>query len=213
MKKLFTFFVVTILASSFAIHADANVAINFDDVSNLTVIDNQYSTFGVIFSTYGAAGYSDGHAYARNSSLSASSPNVIGGNKSGYTYLNDTYIAGRADFSTPANNVEIWARPFSTDNLFAWMKAYDTNGNLLDTINISGSVQGEASLLSIMRPDHDISRVEFSGANKRVTFDNFSVNVAPEPVSSILFITGGAVLGVRRYFKKKKSGKFFSSRN
>ncbi|MBI5055411.1 MAG: hypothetical protein HZB61_02155 [Nitrospirae bacterium] len=206
MKKLFTLLAVTILVSAFAIHADAVVAINFDDVSNLTMIDNQYSAFGVIFSTYGAAGYSDGHAYARNSSLSASNPNVIGGNRSGYTYLNDTYITGRADFSAPANNVEIWAKPFSTDNLLAWMKAYDANGNLLDTFNISGSVQGEAFLLSITRPDYDISRVEFSGASKRVTFDNFSVNVAPEPVSSILFMTGGAILGVRRYFKKKRSG-------
>jgi hypothetical protein len=32
-----------------------------------------------------------------------------------------------------------------------------------------------------------------------------NVSVVPEPISSILFVIGGALLGGRRYLKKRKS--------
>ena len=34
--------------------------------------------------------------------------------------------------------------------------------------------------------------------------DTSGVTVTPEPISSILFLTGGAILGIRRYLKRKK---------
>jgi len=36
------------------------------------------------------------------------------------------------------------------------------------------------------------------------TFTGGSVNLAPEPISSMLFLSGGAILTLRRYLKKKK---------
>lgn len=43
-----------------------------------------------------------------------------------------------------------------------------------------------------------------SGTPVDVTFNLGKVNVLPEPISSILFLTGGATFGLRRYWKKSK---------
>jgi hypothetical protein len=182
----------------------ATTTIDFDNINSLQVIDTYYSDMGVIFSTSGEADYSDGHAYARQSSRSKSGSNVIGGNKSRYPYLNDTHLIGIAEFLQPANKVEIWGTPRSDELLSAWMKVYDSSGTLLNTITVTGSNPGEGALLSISWPEWEIARAEFSGANKRVAFDNFSFNVAPEPISSLLFITGGTTLVARRLWKSLK---------
>jgi hypothetical protein len=186
--------------------ASATTTINFDDVSSMTIIDNYYESMGILFATYSPMNepaYSDGHAYARSSSRSSSGSNIIGSGKSGYPYLNDAHNIGVAQFLRPTNQVGIWANPYSTQTLDAWLKAYDSSGSLLNSLNVNSTQTGQAELLSISRPSWDIARLEFSGNNSRAAFDTISYNIAPEPLSSVLFLTGGAALAASAYRKRR----------
>ncbi len=185
--------------------AYALVTIDFDDVNSHTKIDTYYKHLGVMFLTEGESGYSDGHAYARSSSLAKSPSNVIAGYKSGYTYLNDKHNWGVALFDGLTDRVSIWAEPYGSKTLFAWIKAYGPSGYLLEKVVLLGSVGGEGEELSITTISPSIAKVEFSGNGKRVCFDNFSFNeltpIIPEPKTLLLMISGIiGMVALRRQF-------------
>ncbi len=178
--------------------AYALVTIGFDDVNSYTQIDTYYKHLGVIFLTEGEDSYSDGHAYARSSSLAKSPSNVIGSYKSGYTYLNDKHNWGVALFNGLTDRVSIWAEPYGSETPSAWIKAYGPSGYLLEKVVILSSVGGEGKEVSITTVNPSIAKVEFSGNGKRVCFDNFSFNeltpIIPEPATLLLMISG--IIGI-----------------
>jgi len=181
--------------------AEAVVTINFDDVSSGIVIDTYYEDLGVIFSTSGENSYSDGSAYARNSSRNTSSPNVIGGYASGNTGLKDSECIGKALFPYLTDYVSVWAIPpssASTPN--AWLRVYDETAALLGEVEISTGDKGENILLEYTSSSWNIYYVEFVGKGKRMRFDDFSFNPIPEPSSMLLL--GVGLLGLMAALRK-----------
>lgn len=70
----------------------------------------------------------------------------------------------------------------------------------------NGSFAGTAS--SVVSPSNPFSltthaRITHTGDNTISSFD-LEVNVLPEPVSSALFVVGGATFGLRRFWRKRK---------
>jgi hypothetical protein len=180
----------------------ATTSINFDDVSSMTMIDDYYSGMGILFSTAGST--ADGHAYVINSTYNTSPLNIIGCLST--AWLNSSCI-GMATFGSLTDHVEVYAsteRAYATS--WAWMKAYDSSGMILETVE-AYNTHGNPELLMLDRPTADISYVEFMGKSTRhVYFDDFSFNtaVAPEPVSSVLFLAGGSLLASKGYFRRRK---------
>lgn len=74
-----------------------------------------------------------------------------------------------------------------------------TNSKFLDEVN--GMINPAGNLY--MDFNFSAGPSDFSGSTSGTITGEFSVAVAPEPVSSILFITGGATLAFRRYRRKK----------
>lgn len=74
-----------------------------------------------------------------------------------------------------------------------------TNSKFLDEVN------GMSNPVGNLYMDFNFSAgpSDFSGNSSGTLTGEFSVAVAPEPVSSILFVTGGATLAFRRYRRKK----------
>jgi hypothetical protein len=179
----------------------ATTTINFDDVSSPTTIDNYYSAFGVAFSTAGSRS-DDSHAYAMGSTYNTSVPNIIGCNLSS-SWLNASCY-GIATFTSPTDYVEIYAisdKQYTTS--WAWIKAYDSTGAILDTVQ-TANFTGTSELLFINRPTQEIAYLEFMGKSSRhVNFDDISFNVAPEPVSAALFVAGGVIMILRCRLKRK----------
>ena len=180
----------------------ATTTINFDNLSSMTVIDDHYSGLGILFSTAESAAV--GNAYAINNAYNTSPSNVIGCLST--AWLNSSCI-GMATFDSLTDHVEVYAsteKEYATS--WAWMKAYDSSGTILETVQTSDTL-GNPELLVLDRPTADISYVEFMGKGTRhVYFDDLSFNtaVAPEPVSSVLFLAGGSLLASKRYLRRRK---------
>ena len=104
---------------------------------------------------------------------------------------------GTANFDTYFDN---------GNNLFAQTIAVGTLGPYVagtpdspfsGATNASGSTDSQYSITQVATITHNAS-----GENSSF---NYVVNVVPEPISSTLFIIGGATLGFRRWRKKKIS--------
>jgi hypothetical protein len=115
--------------------------INFDDVSEGTVINNTYSAKGVIFSNPIAAG-GNGNVYARNSwNNPDSSPNCVSVSQTGLPCFDESTGIVEAKFSKAQVTVSIDAIPLAWPDCYGqpvqtkpYMEIYDTKGLLLQRI-------------------------------------------------------------------------------
>ncbi len=107
-----------------------------------------------------------------------------------------------------------YQNPGDKSDYYAWLTVTDLTTSTLLYDNQSLTLDGNQYTVGFETIEgHDIS-VDFGamasasrfiedGAVTNVTL-NYSVAVAPEPISSILFVTGGTLLAGRRFIKRKK---------
>jgi len=115
--------------------------INFDDVSEGTVINNYYSAKGVTFSNPNVAG-GKGNVYARNSwNNPDSSPNCISVFQVGFPFFDESYGIVEVKFTKAQIVVSIDAMPMLFPESLnqpvqakPYLEVYDTRGLLLQRV-------------------------------------------------------------------------------
>jgi DNA-binding beta-propeller fold protein YncE len=88
----------------------------------------------------------------------------------------------------------------------------DMNGQTLSTVNFSPDSAPEGYQISGLAFDDVnntlwVNYADFmSGPSNGIIYEVSMGSVVPEPISSVLFVTGGAALGLRRWKYFKKTG-------
>ena len=154
-----------------------------DDFSNGTVL-NEVSTL-VTFSQVGSDGEtSTGDAIAQNSTFTDSNGGtnrVIGSTNLGTAGWVDTGTRFRADFATGAYQVSIEA---GSDDSFdaSRLRAFDADGNLLESVTAAVSGAGNWQNLTITRDVADIAYVLYAGTGGHFSpLDDFRFHLGINP--------------------------------
>lgn len=144
-------------------------AVNFDDVSSDTVVNSQYSSQGVIFTS--SIG---GNVYAWSSILAYSTPNVVTINNSDNGDFAEVTAVITATFSCSPTQVTLWALPDDNDDP-AFLRAYDSTDNEIDSYTKAAS-NFEPELMTVTAPaGQSIAYVRFAGLNgDTVAFDDLT---------------------------------------
>jgi hypothetical protein len=117
----------------------------------------------------------------------------------------------RADFSALADRVRI-DLIFDDDDV-GFLNAYDSSGNLLESVIASGDGRGPVPFVTaeISRPDFDIAYIIAGGfASEGGPLDDLQVRMVPEPASAV--ILAGAILAARAARRARKQGSGCNSR-
>lgn len=220
MKKWrFPLAALSVLAACVAADNASATAINFDDVSSGTNIDNHYSgvTFGCINGTNSSmnlcsgnssGSFGAGNAYALAGLLNPpSAPNVIGFNSgtSGDFYIDSRTGYLTASFSAPVSVVSIDALgtppPEYPGALSAgpFLNAFGKGGKFLGAAWYDQSKLGTWQTLSISDKTADIYYIAFSSQytnGKSALYGSFDNLVAavPEPETYAMLLAGLSVL-------------------
>ena len=204
---------ITLLAAvAFAPAAHAAL-INFDNVSDGTVINTSYA--GVTFSNP-----LGGNVYARSGSgFAPSSPNVISIFATGFPPFDASFGAIDATFSTPQSVVSIDARPVGPVEFLGsllnrpYLEAY-SGSTFLGRILYSGALPtnccfdvGPTETLTFTSSSNNITRVRFSSQQSQSTthtyglFDN--LNYSPVPIPAAAWLFGSGLLGLAGFARRK----------
>jgi hypothetical protein len=177
-----------------------DVSLNFEDLAPGTVLTDEYASLGIQFN--GASVF--------NPSMISNPP---AGNSTNFILPSAGYNANGTfsiNFIDPITLFPI-STPFITFTAYlgTFGEVSDSFDVFWDTPVTSGKRQSyrffSAQTFNISDAE-GITNIRFQdwGVN---AFDNFQMNltvsVVPEPLSSFLFISGGASLGLRRYIKRK----------
>ena len=118
-----------------------------------------------------------------------------------YAYAYDAYGGTSAQYS---GNDKFWISVYdSTDSisLYNYTINFTSDGSASDVLNIYTSSGHNIDVdFGIQANSYLIDNKQVDGASINLTY---GTAVAPEPISSILFITGGSLLAGRRFLRKK----------
>jgi hypothetical protein len=162
-------------------HYASAAIINFDDVADGTVIDNQYSRQGVIFSALpGKSKSNDGHVYARKDKYAKSQSNSVGlGNGGILPYANEAYGYINAHFTQLQGSV-------SVDVAAIMVSEFSTSATSPPYMAVYGAkdpTTGKNPLLQIVRYPKDL--VKGLSTDKPGQWQTLTVN---RPANDIQFV-------------------------
>jgi hypothetical protein len=173
------------------------VTINFDGLSNGTVVTNQYP-FAVFSSALGMVNRVFGAPF-----LNGSKPNVLcSGSTAVFTCTEPTYI----DFSVPVSGLSFNALGIDDFGRVGLARIF-SGSTMLDEIALVGNRQQYDPLLVDFGGTGGITRLELTGIRDPggIAWDDFKFNagtssVSPEPSSVLLVASGlGSIaFGIRR---------------
>ncbi len=165
--------------------------IDFDSLSNLTVVTNQYP--GAIFSS---AGNATNRAYSFFGATSA--PNILctADGSGSITCVEPTFI----DFTSPISGLTFWAIEPNTALQAATFNVYQ-NSVLTATVPFFGLGGGGNKFVDLSAYSN-ITRLELlihpnEVPSNGIGWDDFRYTSVPEP-ASLAFLAGGALVLLRR---------------
>ncbi len=119
-----------------------------------------------------------------------------------YSYTYDAYGGTSAQYS---GNDKFWISVYDTTDsvyLYNYTLNFTSDGSASDVLNINTHSGHEINVdFGIQVESYLIDNKQIDGASIDLTY---GTAVVPEPISSILFVAGGTLLAVRRYFKRQK---------
>ncbi|MHC4743799.1 MAG: hypothetical protein ACYS8Z_17930 [Planctomycetota bacterium] len=180
------------------ISALAGPVIDFDDLSDLTIVTNQYLSQGVLFSS------SDGSLRIYEDSRAVSSPNWLLPN-----WLSGDQSALRIDFTAPASDVSLWV--IDVGDWSVDIKAYDSTSGLLETVTVENPDDeiGYGNQDYIALSSSNISYITMQHGTDKYSFDGYGIDdlaftaaVIPAPSAILLGSLGTSFVA---YLRRRKS--------
>ena len=170
----------------------ATTTISMDTMSNQsggdykTIVNESYIT------PYGTISFSDGSTNHETNALWFSHDGA---------YMSTDYGVFNFDFEVDAISFNAWGGAGGI-----YTVAYDINNNEVDSIsnlddifNTPFSLSGSGIRSVVFADGRFLTMGGGGGIDIKNVMITTSAPVVPEPISSILFITGGAILGFRRF--------------
>lgn len=178
----------------------AGPAIDFDDLSDATIVTNQYLSQGALFSS------SDGSLRIYEDSRAVSSPNWLLPN-----WLTDfsDQSALRIDFTAPASDVSLWV--IDVGDWSVDIKAYDSTSGLLENVTVEnpGNENGYGNQDYIALSSSNISYITMQHGTDKYSFDGYGIDdlaftaaVIPAPSAILLGSLGTSFVA---YLRRRKS--------
>jgi len=180
------------------------------DIYGVTYLDGSYITSGdlilgayiTISSLYNTATY---NKHFDNGSGGGVTFQISDGT---YTFLTATLtkmdvILG-ANGAAPTANSNITFSDFNLTNIVYGTGFSSRYIDELKTVVGTSGAMGLSANFSFTRTDGTVPYYDFKATTGYSTGSIQGIVSAPEPVSSLLFVTGAVTLGFRRYFKRKK---------
>lgn len=205
------------LLSGFALQSARADIVNFDDVSNGTVINTHYAgvTFACVLTGCGTA-----DVFARSNIFAPSQPNTVSpmSTTEGLDLFDQRFGTVQTTFSTLQQSVSIDADAtlppeyFGTPTNRPFLQVFDSSNNLLGSVLYAGNlVTGGWETLSFTSGSSNIAYIRFSsqsisgppvyGAFDNLTFSTGSIGAVPETGSTVVllgFVLAGVICAYRR---------------
>lgn len=164
--------------------------VNFDDVSYINAISNYTIQFGNLYATFDKGGIR-----VINDRPNYEVPPEDGGVPTSYS---DIYVVGAGRSYSANESTNIFIPNYYVKGLY--MNFTDFTASMLNSTNLPVIPPDITNTFQVFTLDFGLT-----GGTAVASIDGkiSSLSLAPEPISSLLFVTGGILLAGRRVIKRK----------